>query len=306
MRARDMALAALTSVIWGLGFVAGKFGLESFSAAQLTAARFLIACLPVLLVPRPRISWSSIALIGATLFTGQFLFMFFAFNHGLPPGVASVSQQMQAFFTVLLAAVFLRDLPSRRQVTGMTLAFAGLVLIGSTAGSDLRLTGLALGLAAASSWAVGNVLVKRAAGVAVFPLVVWCSLVPPLPAMLVSRVLDGHVDLVRAFLDASWLSLGAVVYLGALATVLAYASWGYLLQRYSTGAVAPFALLSPCAGVVASALIFGEIPSPPRYAGMALILAGLAVVALPTDRIVSWVVSSGCGRRSSRPRRSEP
>lgn len=284
MKPRDMALAALTSIAWGLGFAAGKIALESFSPAQLTAARFLIACLPVVLVPRPRISWPALVAIGATLFTGQFLFMFFAFEHGLPPGVASVSQQMQAFFTVLLGALFLRDVPTRRQVTGMAIAFAGLVLIGSTAGTDLRLTGLALGLAAAASWAVGNVLVKRAADVPVFPLVVWCSLVPPLPALLVSRVVDGHVDLAAVFRYASWASLAGVVYLGVLATVVAYATWGYLLQRYSTAAVAPFALLSPCAGVVSSALIFGEIPGPIRYAGMALILAGLVVAILPPAR----------------------
>jgi O-acetylserine/cysteine efflux transporter len=232
-----MVLAALTSVIWGLGFAAGKLALESFSPAQLTAARFLIACLPVLLVPRPAIAWSSIALIGSTLFTGQFLFMFFAFDHGLPPGVASVSQQMQAFFTVLLGALFLRDVPTSRQGIGMAMAFAGLV--------------------------------------------------PPVPAMLVSRVTDGHVDLWSAFLHASWTSLGAVVYLGALATVVAYATWGYLLQRYPTGVVAPFALLSPCVGVLSSALIFGEVPSPIRYAGMALILGGLVVVVLPADRLRS-------------------
>ena len=279
-----MVLAAATSVIWGLGFAAGKVGLESFSPAQLTAARFLVACLPVLVVPRPAISWSSIALIGATLFTGQFLLMFFAFEHGLPPGLASVTQQLQAFFTVLLAALFLGDVPTRRQVAGMAMAFAGLVLIGSTAGADLRLTGLALGLGAASSWAVGNVLVKRAAAVPVFPLVVWCSLVPPVPALLVSAVLDRRADPWDPLRDASWMSLGAVVYLGALATVVAYASWGYLLQRYPSAAVAPFALLSPCVGVVSSALIFGEVPSPLRYAGMALILAGLVIAILPTDR----------------------
>jgi drug/metabolite transporter (DMT)-like permease len=45
MRLRDMGLAALTSVIWGFAFVTYKFGLESFSAPQLTAFRFLIACL---------------------------------------------------------------------------------------------------------------------------------------------------------------------------------------------------------------------------------------------------------------------
>src|SRR5262245_21250477 len=228
---RDMVLAAFTSAIWGLGFVAGKIALESFSPPELTAIRFLIACLPAVLVPRPRISWPSVILVGLTLFTGQFLLLFFALAEGLPPGVASVSQQMQAFFTVVLAAVFLRDLPSRRQCGGMAIAFTGLVLIGLTIGTDLTPSGLALGLGAAFSWAVGNLLVKRRPEVPVFPLVVWCSLVPPLPALIVAST-RGRPRLLDALLQASWLSIGAVVYLGVLATVVAYAAWGYLLQRY--------------------------------------------------------------------------
>ena len=281
MTARDMVLAALASVIWGLGFVAIKLGLESFSAPQLTAVRFMIAGLPALVVARPRIAWWSIGLIGLTLFAGQFLLLFFAYTQGMPPGLASVSQQMQAFFTVLLAAVFLRDRPTLRQGVGMTVAFAGLALIGLTTGADLKPFALGLALAGAFSWAVGNVLVKRKSGVRVFPLVVWASLVPPLPAILLA---GGVPPLLEAARSASWLSLAAALYLGAVATTLAYAIWGSLLQRYSTAAVAPFALLAPCTGVLSSAVVFREVFGPMRYAGMALILGGLAVAVLPSSR----------------------
>jgi O-acetylserine/cysteine efflux transporter len=293
MRLRDMVLAALTSVIWGFGFVAVKCGRESFSAPQRTAVRFLLACLPIVVVPRPTISLWSIALIGMTQFTGQFLLLFFAYTQGLPPGLASVTQQMQAFVTVLLAAVFLREIPTRRQGLGLTLAFAGLALIGLTIGADLKLTALGLALAGACSWAVGNVLVKRTANVPMFPLVVWCSLIPPVPALLVSGVYDPGLPLLAAICSASWLSLGAVVYLGALATVVAYATWGSLLQRYSAGVVTPFALLAPCTGVVSSTLLFGEVFSPLRYSGMTLILGGLAVIILPAD----WLAWLYPGRR---------
>jgi O-acetylserine/cysteine efflux transporter len=282
-----MALAALASVIWGLGFVAIKLGLESFSAPQLTALRFLVASLPVFLVPRPPLPWRSLGLIGLTLFTGQFLLLFFAYAQGMPPGLASVSQQMQVFFTVLLAAAFLRDLPTRRQCVGMAVAFVGLALIGLTAGGDLSLTALGLALAGALSWAVGNVLIKRRANVPVFPLVVWASLVPPLPAILVSRIAGDDPALIGALLGASWLSIAAAVYLGVVATTLAYAAWGSLLQRHSTAVVAPFALLAPCTGVVSSALVFREVFPPLRYAGMALILGGLAVIVLPARRSAS-------------------
>jgi O-acetylserine/cysteine efflux transporter len=284
MGARDMALATLTSVAWGLAFVAIKLGLESFSAPQLTAARFLIACVPALWVPRPRISWAAIVLIGTTLFTGQFLLLFFAYTLGMPPGLASVSQQMQAFFTVLLAAVFLRDVPSRHQVVGMVIAFSGLALIGLTAGGDLTLAALGLALAGAFSWAIGNVLVKRMPDVPVFPLVVWASLVPPLPAILIASMFREPPSLVAAVTSASWLSIGAAVYLGVVATILAYGTWGRLLQRYPAATVAPFALLAPCTGILASAAVFREVFSPTRYAGMALILGGLAVIVLGRGR----------------------
>lgn len=145
MTGRDMALAALVAVIWGLGFVAIKIGLESFSPPQLTALRFLVAAVGVVVLRRPQISWSMLILIGLTLFTGQFLLLFFAYAAGLPPGVASVTQQMQAFFTVMLAAVFLDDVPGLRQSIGMLVAFCGLALIGLTVGGDL--TALGLGLA---------------------------------------------------------------------------------------------------------------------------------------------------------------
>jgi O-acetylserine/cysteine efflux transporter len=149
MRFRDAVLAALTSVIWGLAFVATKLGLNSFSAAELTALRFLIACLPVFFVPWPRIGWPTLAAIGLTLFTGQFLLLFLAFKAGMPAGLASVTRQSQAFFTVLLAAVFLREVPSLRQCIGTALAFAGLAVIGLTIGGDLTAAALCLALAGA-------------------------------------------------------------------------------------------------------------------------------------------------------------
>jgi O-acetylserine/cysteine efflux transporter len=289
MTARDMALAALTSVLWGLAFVATKLALESFTAPQLTALRFLLACLPVLLLPRPQVSWPMLILIGMTLFTGQFLLLFFAFEHGMPPGLASVTQQLHAFFTVILAAIFLADRPTSRQTTGMAVAFAGLGLIGATIGGDVSVAGLALALGAAASWAIGNVLVKRIGRIPMLSLMVWLSLVPPLPALLVSH-LSGDPTLVASIAAASWTSLGAAVYLGTVATLAGYSLWNGLLSRNPSAAVAPFALLAPCVGVISSALVFGERFTPLRASGMALILAGLAIVVVPR----SWIA---LGRR---------
>jgi O-acetylserine/cysteine efflux transporter len=78
-------LAVLVAVIWGIAFVATKLALESFSAPQLTALRFLIASVPVVLVARPPIAWPLLCAVGLTLFAGQFLLQFFAIANGMPP-----------------------------------------------------------------------------------------------------------------------------------------------------------------------------------------------------------------------------
>jgi O-acetylserine/cysteine efflux transporter len=115
------------------------------------------------------------------------------------------------------------------------------------------------------------------------PLVAWLSLVPPLPSSLASWLLDpAGPSLPSAVVHSSRESLLAVLYIGAVATVVAYAIWGSLLARYPTAVVAPFALLASCTGVLASALVFGERFGPTRYVGMALIVAGIAFIVSPT------------------------
>ncbi len=283
MKPAHIVFAVITAVLWGLAFPAMKIGLESFSPSQLTALRFLVAAVPVLFLSRPGIPWTTLILIGMTLFAGQFLLLFFAFTQGMTPGVASVVIQSQAFFTVLIAAVAMADVPAVRQLAGMAIAALGLAVIGFTTGADLTLIGLGLTLAAAFSWAVGNVLLKRMTDVSAFSLVAWLSLVPPLPALLISGLFDER-SIFEAIATASLASIVAAIYIGALATNVAYALWGSLLHRYSTAVVTPFAFLVPCVGVVASAIMFNEQFGLLRAAGMALVLVGLAVVVLPIGR----------------------
>ena len=284
MRPRDVVLGLLVAVVWGIAFVATKLALESFSPPQLTALRFLIAAAPAAFLPRPPIAWATLVAIGSTLFAGQFLLQFFGIAHGMPPGLASLTTQTQAFFTVLFAALVLGEHPSRRHTAGMGIALVGLVLIAATLGHDLTAIGFALTLASAVSWAIGNVMLKRVPRVDMLRLMVWLSLVPPLPSLALSMALDGPDDLGRAISTATWLAIGAALYLGLVATVGAYAIWGDLLRRHPAATVAPFALLVPLVGSLGSALVFGERFGPLRLLGMACVLLGVAVIVLEPPR----------------------
>ena len=280
MRAADMVLAVVVAVLWGLAFVATRIALDTFSATQLTALRFLVAAAPALVLPRPDVSWSSLVAVGITLFAGQFLFQFLGIAAGMPPGLASIVVQTQALFTIVIAAA-LGERPTPRQWTGSALALAGLAVIGQGTSDDLPLAAFLLTVVSPLSFGIGNVLFRRLPSADTACLVAWLSLVPPLPALALSVVLDGPAALPSAILHADGRGWVAALYLGLVATSLAYAIWGGLLRRYSAATVAPFALLVPFVAAAAAALVFGERFGPLRLAGMALVLAGLAVIVLP-------------------------
>jgi O-acetylserine/cysteine efflux transporter len=109
----------------------------------------------------------------------------------------------------------------------------------------------------------------------------WLCLVPPLPSLALSALMDGPGALWTALPAASWLGLGATLYIGLVATVLGYTIWGRLLRRYPAATVTPFALLIPFVAAYGSALAFGERFGPLRFAGMALVLLGLVVIVVP-------------------------
>ena len=123
-------------------------------------------------------------------------------------------------------------------------------------------------------------LVKRLPPVDPLALAVWLSLVPPVPGLALAALMDGP-GAPLAWRGASWRAIGAVLYLGLIATVLAYAIWGYLLRRHPAARVAPFALLVPFVAAAAAALVLGERFGARRLAGMALVLAGLAIIVRP-------------------------
>ena len=282
MSPRDIALAVSVAVIWGFAFIATEFALQSFSAPQLTALRFILAALPILFVRRPDVSWRVLIALGSFLFIGQFMMLFFAYKDGMPPGLASVATHTQALFTIIIAAIVMAEVPGPQRVFGIVIAFAGLALVAASVdgGRELTYLGLALTLLGALSWSVGNVILKKLGRVDMLALMIWLSVVPPLPALLLSVALGDSPSLADALAAATWQSWLSVLYLGLISTTVAYAVWGRLLNTYPADQVTPFALFAPCAGVIGSYLVFGETFGPLRATGMVLIFIGVAVTVV--------------------------
>ncbi|EEG07435.1 O-acetylserine/cysteine exporter [Pseudogulbenkiania ferrooxidans] len=281
----DIAQALAIVLVWGVNFVVIKWGVADVPPLLLGALRFTLAALPaVLLVRRPAVPWHWLAAYALTVGVGQFGLLFSAIKLGMPAGLASVVLQAQAFFTLLLASLVLGERWKAAQLVGLLCALAGLTLIGVGKSGNMTLIGFALTVAAALSWAASNVVVRLIgrAGYRVEPLglVVWSSLIPPVPFLLLSLWLEGGERIAAALGHFSLSSLLAVAYLAFVATLFGYGLWSRLLARHAANKVAPFSLLVPVVGLAAASLLLGERLSAGQAVGSLLLLGGLVINVL--------------------------
>ena len=292
---RDLLLTLAIVALWGFSFVPIKIGLREMPPFALAALRFFFAAFPlVFFIPRPQIPWRHIAGYGFAIGVCQFGLLFLGMRLGMPAGLSSLVIQVQVFFTIGLAIAFLGDRLHAQNLLGAGIATLGIVLLAAyklIGGATSTLIGFALVLVAAFAWAVGNVVAKRAAGAHdadMFALVVWSSLVPPLPLAALSWLFEGGASSFAAVMLASALTWGCILFLAWGATLFGFASWAGLMHRYPTGLISPFALLIPVSGLASGAVFLGESLAPMQAAGVLLILAGL-VVNVYGVRAMNWL-----------------
>ncbi|NVP56033.1 EamA family transporter [Mycoplana rhizolycopersici] len=277
----DIALLVLVAAVWGFNFVVIKIGIANFPPILFSALRFLFAALPlVFFLPRPAVPLRLILGIGLILGVVKFSLLFIGMDIGISAGLASLLLQSQAFFTVILAASIYGERPRPVQIAGILVALGGMAAIATTVDAGFTYTGLALVLAAGLSWAVSNILMKKVGKVDMLALMVWVSLVPPIPLAIISLLTEGWDRDLMALATLSWEGIGAVAYIAYATTVFGFGVWGYMIRKHGVSTVAPFSLLVPVFGMSSSALVLGESFGNSRLAGAALVVCGLVLTAL--------------------------
>ncbi len=280
MKPTDVCLAVLVAVIWGLAFVASRIALDELPPALMTALRFAIAALPCLFVRKPNVSWPILIAISFTLFLGQFLAQAWAIAHDVPVGLSSVIVQSQALFTIAFAAIAFGEHPTRLQAIGIAIATAGLLMICGTVGYDFSVVAFGVLMVSPVSFAVGNLLLRRAQNAPMFDLFAWLCLVAAVPLFALALAGDGLKPTWHALSHLSMTGLLCMLALGGISTSIAYWLWGRLLRDYAAAQVVPFALLVPFVGSAASSIVFGERFGPLRLAGMITVIGDIAVMLL--------------------------
>ena len=291
MPLRHSLLAVLVMVIWGTNFLAIDVGVDDMPPALFVAVRFVVVLVPaIFLVPRPVAPLKDVLLVGVFLSLGQFGLMYTALWLDMPPGLASLVLQAQVVLTVLFASVTLRERPTPPQLVGVLLGAAGLVIVGF--GRSAATPGFAflLTLAAAASWATGNVIVRRlgaatqlagerSSPLAGLSMTVWSGLVVPVPMFALAVALDGPTAVAHSLTHPTWAVVLSTLYTAWLASLVGYGIWNTLLARYRASAVVPFTMLVPVAGMTAAWLVLGEVPNLAEAGGGLLLLMGVAITS---------------------------
>lgn len=284
---RDIILVLGVVTIWGVSFSVVKVGLCELPPIFFIASRFLIVAVPaVFFVPFPKTSIWSVLAVGLLIGVIKFGLLFIAMNTDANAGVASLVLQAQIFFTIALSYLVLGETITRRQVAGIALAVLGFLFFFGSAGDNITVLGLFLIGIAAFAWALANLVMKRMPQVNLLHFMIWVSLVPVAPLIVVSFMTETTQPLSLLF-DISFKAWLAIGYMGYMSTLVAYAWWGKLLSRHSASLVTPFALLIPVVGLTSSALWLGESLSIWEASGAGLIMLGLLVSVLSSNTTTS-------------------
>jgi O-acetylserine/cysteine efflux transporter len=284
MPVRHVLLAVLVAVLWGLNFLAIHASLQQFPPLFLVALRFAVIAVPTIaVVPRPQVPLRWLVGYGLGFGTLQFFGLYLGMAAGFPAGLASLVLQTSAPFTVVLGALLLRERLTPRRVAGVTIAAGGLAVVGVTRADATSWWPFALVTLGALGWALGNLASRLAAPPVPLHLTLWMSVVPPLPMLALSLLIEGPDEVRRAVATSltaaavpAWVGLAYTVLVG---TIVGSGLWVWLMARHAAGVVAPFSMLVPVVGIVAAWLVLSERPAVLELAGGVLVVGGVLLSA---------------------------
>jgi drug/metabolite transporter (DMT)-like permease len=199
-------------------------------------------------------------------------------------GRAAIIAYTMPAWGVLLSAWLLGEPLTRRRMLGVTLAMAGVVLLlGSELGAVGRSpAGALLMLGAATSWALGTVVMKRwPVDLPPSVLTAWQMLVAVVP--IVAAALWLEPGGFNPFALSLWPMLG-VFYNIFIAFIFCYWAWTKIALVAPVGVSSLAVMLIPVVGVFSGMLLLNERPHWQDYAALVLVVGSLSTVMIPPPR----------------------
>ena len=274
----------LLALIWGSAFLWIKLADRGFSPVEVTLARlalgaavlFVIVRVRREVIPRSGRLWAHIAV--AALFANAVPYLLFAVaEQTVGSATAGIINATTPLFTVVLAlAVRHQKSVTSWQAAGLIIGFAGAVLIFTpwhTAGGLLSAGGLEC-LAASVSYAVSYIYMDRfLARRGIGPVVLSACQLAAASVMLAIALAVSGVQTPHVTAE----SVAAIAVLGIVGTGFAYVLNYQIITSEGATVASTVTYLVPVAAIVLGVLVLGESITAIMLAGIALVLAGVAL-----------------------------
>jgi len=285
IRSSDLALLIGITFIWGINLITSKIGVNEIPPLLFTFLRFLLVVIvlaPVLRVHPGQMGTLTIAalLSGALHFSLSFAGLRRATN------VSSVAiiTQLGVPFATLLSVLMLGEVVRWRRITGITLSFIGVVILGFDPQIGDRWESVALVTGSAFFGALGLIFIKKLKDFAPAELLGWTYLISLPPLLVVSLALE-RPDL-GSLLDISWAAWGSLLFAAFAASLFAHSGYYRLVQRYPVTSVAPLTTLSPVFSIFFGVMLLGDHLTSRIVFGGICTLIGVLIITLRERRIV--------------------
>lgn len=276
-------LLTVLCLIWGLNAPAIKISNEGIAPIFCAGLRSVVAtaCLIIWMI-RKRLQ-----LFPGRLADGLFIGFLFGVEFGLlyvallytTASSAWLLLYTTPFFHALGAHFFLSDdRLSWRKVTGLMLAFAGiLILLSAHLGlpSIQQLIGDLLAIGAAVLWALTTVYIKRRLVTVVSPYhTLFYQILFSIPILFLFSFVFQETP-VQAI---NWLILISFAYQSIVVAFVSYLAWFFLVHSYPVSRLASFSFLTPVFAALAGVLLLGEELTTRLILSLTLVSIGIYVV----------------------------
>lgn len=285
-----LAAVWLCWAIVGLSPIAGRYAVGVISPVLLVFLGTLLAVLYFIPWLTKHKKWGELfdkKTLWKFLFIGTFgtalpFSIILIAQHYTTPGNTAILQQSELIYSLILAFIFLRELPNKQQLIGSTLVVMGVVIILLKEHYTPRWTGDLLIVGCTWMFQAGSVMAKKLPAHLDHRLIAAARNVFALPALiLILGVLASTDNLTLKF---NLQMLGVLFYTGVFKYGLAMILWYNAIRRLDLSKVTAIYLSYPVLSFLLSIFIGFETPKAYQFAGLALTLGGAYWVSLMVKR----------------------
>jgi len=280
LNSKQILLALIVPITWGLGFTLAKIGMEQFSALLIMSIRFGIAGLVLVWFTKP--PWGHmreifvVALIGSTIQYGL------TYNglKGIDASTAAILVQLEGPILALMGTILLKEKLGLTRALGMGFAFLGVFIIAGEPRLDGHIDSVILLVAGSTVWAVAQIMISRLKGLSGITILAWVAIMAT-PQMLIASLIieDGQW---QAITSASLVDWSIIFYLAFIMTVVGYSVWYHLLSSVDVSKVSPFLMLLPITSIIAGMVLLDEKLT------LSMIIGGLMIMTGVASTLINW------------------